>query len=120
VIAHEPANSDRDWWTLHVLIAIFGTLVAAILRAVPGWSAPLHAWIMLTGLVVGAVAAHAAVRAACAAWQRRWRGAAFGSALAVGLIVTAAALLVFGRRINVTVGEEVFSDAPVAAARSAQ
>ena len=118
MIGRKPVNGDGDWWSAHVLIPIFALLVAVILRAVPGWSAPLHAWIALSAFVVGMLAAHAAKRAAGAAWQRHWRGAAFGLALALGLIVAVAALLMSGRRTGVTIGEDVFSDAPIAAARS--
>ena len=114
------ANADRDWWTPHVSIAIFCALVAAILRAVPGWSMPLHVWITLAAFAIAVLAAHAGLRAALAAAHRRWRGAAFALALAAGLVVAAVALLMFGRRIDVTLGEDVFGDAPVAAARSAR
>lgn len=117
---HEPANADRDWWTPHVLIAIFCALVAAILRAVPGWSMPLHAWITLAVFAIAALAAHAGLRAALAVAHRRWCGVAFALALAAGLVVAAMALLMFGRPLDVTLGEDVFGDAPIASARRAR
>jgi hypothetical protein len=37
----KPLVADRDWWTPHAAIAMFVPPVTAILRAVPGGSAPL-------------------------------------------------------------------------------
>jgi predicted Na+-dependent transporter len=66
------AGDELPWWTSHLLILVFVTLVAAILAAVPGWSTPLHAWIALGGLVAVLLAAHAVARAAACAVRRRW------------------------------------------------
>jgi hypothetical protein len=88
--------SDRGWWMPHVMIAVFGLLVAAILGGVPGWSAPLHAWTTLAALVLVALAVHATVRASLWAWRRLWRAAALAMLLAVALGGVAAAMLGIG------------------------
>ncbi|HYP31293.1 MAG TPA: hypothetical protein VES00_05460 [Burkholderiaceae bacterium] len=95
-----PALADGDWWAPHVLIAAFVVLVAAILLAVPGWSAPLHAWIALAAFVIGVLALHAAGRAGASAWRRRWRAALLAVLLSAGLAAAAAAMLHVGRRIG--------------------
>lgn len=108
MIAREPVNVDRDWWMAHVLIAGFGVLVAAILRAVPGWSAPLHAWITLAGGVNALLAAHAGMRAGALALRRRARDALAALLLAAALGLAATALMKFGRAHALTL-----EDAPV-------
>ena len=105
--ARDAADADRDWWTPHVLIATFGLLVAALLRLVPGWSVPLHAWIALTGLVMAALVAHAAVRAATLATRRRWRDALFALLLAAGLAAAATALMKYGRSHGLTIADDM-------------
>lgn len=106
--ARSPA--DGDWWMAHVLIAIFVVLVAAILRVVPGWSAPLHAWIALATFLVAVLAAHAAGRAVASATSRRWRAALLGLALACGLGIAAAGLSAFGRWVGLASDAAVFAE----------
>ena len=115
----EPAVADRDWWMPHVLIAIFGVLVATILRTVPGWSAPLHVWSTLAAFVVAALAAHAAATATASVWRRCWRDALLGLALTAALGIGAWGLLAFGHRSNGT-RDGLFSDAPERVSRSAR
>jgi len=91
------AVADRDWWTAHVLIAIFCALVAAILAAVPGWSAPLHAWNALAACMLAMLAVHAAARAIARALRRSWRDAAIALSVAGALIGSAAVLAGYGR-----------------------
>ena len=105
-----PALADGDWWAPHVLIAAFVVLVAAILFAVPGWSAPLHAWIVLAAFVVGVLAVHAAGRAAASAARRRWRVALHALLLAAGLAAAAAGMLHGGRRIGLADSGELLAD----------
>jgi len=116
VNARETMLADRDWWMAHVLIALFVMLVAAILRVVPGWSAPLHAWLALAAFVVGVLAAHAAGRGMACAARRRWRAALLGLVLAMVLATAALGLLVFGRWIGLSADTTVFAD-PVGEAR---
>ena len=101
---------DRDWWTPHVLVSAFCVLVAAILCAVPGWSAPLHGWVTLAAFVIGALACHAAVRAAASGWRRQWRTALRGLVLAAGLGVAAVGLLAFGHWVGLAGSESIFVD----------
>ena len=108
--ASEPA--DRDWWAAHVLIAGFGVLVTAILVGVPGWSAPLHAWIALAGFVIAVLAGHAAIRAIASGWRRQWRAALFGLAVAGGLGLASAGLMGFGHWVGVRGCDDVLLDAP--------
>ena len=108
--AREPA--DRDWWAAHVLIASFGVLVAAILVAVPGWSAPLHAWVALAGFVIAVSACHAAIRAIASGWRRQWRAALLGLALAVGLGLASAGLMGVGHWFGDGGCEDGLLDAP--------
>jgi hypothetical protein len=103
------AQADQDWWTPHVLIAIFGLLVAAMLRAMLGWSAPLHAWIALAAFVIAALAAHAAWHAGVCAWRRQWRGALLGAGLACALGATAAGMMRLGWAHH-AVGGELFEE----------
>ena len=113
------AGAGGDWWTPHVLIATFGLLVAVILRLVPGWSVPLHAWIALTGLVMAALVAHAGVRAATLAARRRWRDALFALLLATGLAAVATLLMKYGRSHGVTIADDMIETpaAPAAGPR---
>lgn len=117
--AREPALPDRDWWAAHVLIASFGVLVALILVVVPGWSAPLHAWVTLAAFVIGVLACHAAVRAAGSAWRREWRAALFGLALAAALGVSALGLLLFGHWSRAA-ADDPFAEAPARVGRAAR
>jgi hypothetical protein len=117
--AREPALQDRDWWTAHVLIAIFGVLVAAILVAVPGWSAPLHAWITLAAFVIGVLAGHAALRAGHSAWRRQGRAALLGGALAGGLGLAAAGLLLIGHWSR-TAADDLFVETPAPTVKAAR
>lgn len=110
--AHETPVADQDWWMAHVLIALFALLVAAILRVVPGWSAPLHVWIALAAFVVALLAAHAAWRAVTSSVRRRWRAALLGLALAAGLGVSACGLMLFGHWIGLAAGLEIPVDPP--------
>lgn len=110
--AHEASVTDRDWWMAHVLIALFVVLVAAILRVVPGWSAPLHAWIALAAFVVAILAAHAAGTAVAWAARRRWRAALLALALAAGLGVAVGGLMLFGHWVGLAAGLEIPVDAP--------
>ena len=109
---------DRDWWTPHVLVVIFGALVAAILAAVPGWSAPLHAWIALDGMVTTLLAAHAGGRAVTRAFGRRWREAGLALLLSAALGASAAVLMTYGHAHMTTIGEAM-TPAPTVAAESA-
>ena len=114
MIAYEPlADDDRS---AHLLIAIFSALVAVILRAVTGWSAPLHAWIVLAGFVDVLLAAHAGVRALLLAARRHWRGALLALSLAAVLGVTAVALMKLGHAHPVTLEDAPVDDAPSAEA----
>ena len=115
MIAREPLAGDGDWWTAHVLIAIFVALVAAILRAVPGWSAPLHVWIALAGFVDVLLAAHAGARAAVRAARGRWRDALGALLLAATLVAAAVTLMKAGRVHPVTL-EDAPADVSSAAA----
>jgi hypothetical protein len=110
---------DRDWWTPHVLIAIFCVLVAAILAAVPGWKAPLHAWIALAGLVIALFAVHAGARSLGCVARRRWRSAVVALLLAAALGVSAAALMTYGHSHTTTI-DEAMAPAPTVAAGSAR
>ena len=117
MIGTQVPAPDRDWWAPHVLVAVFGVLVAAILGAVPGWSAPLHAWITLAAIVIAALAAHAGVRAAAWAVRRRWRGAVLALLLAAALGGAASGMLMFGRWFKAA-GEDAFAQARSPSARS--
>ncbi|MCK9688822.1 hypothetical protein [Scleromatobacter humisilvae] len=116
MIAREPAAGDGDWWTAHVLIAIFVALVAVILRAVPGWSAPLHAWIALAGVVDLLLAAHAGARASVRAARGRWREALGALLLAAALVAAAATLMKVGHAHPATLEDASAAEAPPAAA----
>jgi len=116
VSTREPAPQARDGWEPHVLVALFCALVAAILVLVPGWSAPLHAWIALAAFVLVVLAAHAMGRTIASAWRRRWRAMFAGGLLAAGLIATALALLLFGHRYQPAV-DDPFADARAIAHR---
>jgi len=111
VSARETPVADQDWWMAHVLIALFVLLVAAILRVVPGWSAPLHAWIALAAFVVGVLALHAAGRGIACAGRRRWRAALFGLVLAAGLGIGASGLMLYGQRVGLSDHAVVFGAA---------
>ena len=89
--AHD-AFVDRHRWTAHILIAIFCALVATILAAVPGWSAPLHAWTALAACMLAMLAVHAAAWAIARALRRGWRDAAIALSVAAALIASAAVL----------------------------
>ena len=117
MIARKALAGDRDWWMAHVLIALFGVLVAAILRAVPGWSAPLHVWIALAGCVIALLCAHAGVRAAVFALRRHGRDALFALLLAAALGLTATALTRFGRAHVVTLDDAPVDDMPAKGTR---
>ncbi len=117
MIAREARVGDRDWWMAHVLIAIFGVLVAAILRTVPGWSAPLHAWIALAGGVIALLATHAGIRAGALALRRCGRGALVALLLAAALGVAATALVKYGRAHVVTLEDAPVDDTPAAVTR---
>ena len=108
--AREPALPDRDWWAPHVLIASFGVLVALVLVSVPGWAAPLHAWVTLAAFVIGVLACHAAAHAGKTAWRRQWRAALLGLALAGGLGIVAGGLMLFGHRVGLAGEAAVFGD----------
>jgi hypothetical protein len=113
------AAADGDWWMAHVLVAVFVLLVAAILRAVPGWSAPLHAWIALAGVVIALLGVHASARAIGGVARRRWRsaGAALLQAAALG---AAATVLVTHGHARVTMIDEAMSPESTADAGSAR
>ena len=106
---------DRDWWTPHVLIAIFCVLVAAILAAVPGWTAPLHAWIALAGLVIVALVAHAGARAVVSVVRRRWQGALIALLLAAALGASAVLLMKYGRSRVATIDDAMAPSSPAVA-----
>lgn len=108
--AREASVADRDWWMAHVLIALFVVLVAAILRVVPGWSAPLHAWIALAAFVIAVLAAHAGGTAVASAMRGRWRAALLGVALAAGLGIAAGALMLFGHRVGLAGDTVIYGD----------
>jgi len=110
VSAGRPAPPDADWWAAHGLVASFGVLVAAILAAVPGWSAPLHAWVTLAAFVIGVLACHALARAVQSGWRRQWRPALLGLGLAAGLCGCAAGLMLCGHRG--CAGGDPFAEAP--------
>ena len=107
--ARETTAADGDWWTPHVLLSTFGLLVAVILRLVPGWSVPLHAWIALSGLVMAALVAHAAVRAGTLALRRRWRDALFALLLSAALGAAAAMLMKYGRSHGLTIDDAMIA-----------
>jgi len=108
--ARRASPADGDWWMAHVLIAAFVVLVAAILRMVPGWSAPLHAWIALAAFVLAVLAAHAAGRALACVASRRWQAALGGLALAAGLAGAAGGLMLLGHRVGLPGDPVVFGD----------
>ena len=116
MIAREPLADDAQDGPAHLLIAIFSVLVAVILRAVTGWSAPLHAWIVLGGFVDVLLAAHAGVRVVLLAARRHWRDAIRALSLAAVLGVTAAALVTLGRAHPVTLEDAPIDDASSTAA----
>jgi hypothetical protein len=97
VIARETLADDGDWWAAHVLIAIFVLLVAVMLRAVPGWSTPLHVWIAFAAIVDVLLATHAGARASLRAARGRWRDAVGALLLAAMLVAAAAVLMKAGR-----------------------
>lgn len=105
------ALPDRDWWPAHVLFAIFCALVAAILAAVPGWSAPLHAWNALAACMLAMLAVHAAARAIARALRRGWREAAIALSVAAALIGSAALLAAYGRYSKAPCDEALTSSA---------
>ncbi len=107
----KASADDGDWWTAHVLIAIFVMLVAVILRAVPGWSAPLHVWITFAAIVDVLLAAHAGARASLRAAHGRWREAAGALLLAALLVGAAAVLTKAGRAHPVTLEDTAADDA---------
>jgi chromate transport protein ChrA len=97
-VSHAASSvEDGDWWMPHAMLAAFAMLVAAILRLLFGWSAPLHAWIAMAGPAMAALAAHAAWRAARCARLRQWRHAGLASLLVVALGVATLAMLGAGR-----------------------
>ena len=100
---------DRDWWMPHAMLAAFAVLVAAILRLLFGWSAPLQAWIALAGFSLAVLAGHAGWRTARCAAQRRWHAAAFALALAATLALMASVMLLAGHA-HVGVAGVVFDD----------
>jgi len=110
--AHEPPLVDRDWWAAHTLVASFGVLVAAMLVVVPGWSAPLHAWVTLAAFVNGVLSCHAAARAFNAGRRREWRAAMLGLTLAAGLAAASAGLLGLGRWVDHAGRDELPLDPP--------
>ena len=105
---------DRDWWTPHVLIALFGVLVAVILAAVPGWTAPLRAWTMLAGIVFAALAAHACTRAVTCALRRSWRDVLIALLLAAALGASTALLMKYGRSRMATLDDAMMQSLPAA------
>lgn len=64
-----------DWRLGSAVIAAFVLLVAALLGPVLAWSDPFLAWLGLGMFILAGLAVHALVRAASAAWRRRWRAA---------------------------------------------
>ena len=116
MIARQTLADDGDWWTAHVLVAIFMMLVAVILRAVPGWSAPLHVWITFAAVVDLLFAAHAGARASLRAARGRWREAAGALMLAAVLAAAAATLMQAGRAHPVTLEDAPIDDASSTAA----
>ena len=117
MIARESANVDRDWWTPHVLIAIFCALVAAILRAVPGWSAPLHAWIALAGFAIALLGVHAGARAGAFGLRRRGRDALVALVLAAALGIAASVLMAYGRTHAITLEDSPIDEPPATVTR---
>ena len=111
-------GDDRDWWTPHALIALFGALVAAILAAVPGWSAPLRAWIALAAFIGAVLAAHAGVRAVVCAVRRRWQGVLLALLVAMALGTSVAMLMKYGRSRVVTVDDALMQSPPPADERA--
>ncbi len=109
--ARMHAMEDRDWWMPHAMLAAFAVLVAAILRLLFGWTAPLHAWIALSGFAMATLAAHAGWRAAHCAMRRRWHQAGLAVLFAAALASMAAAMLLAGRT-HLRVGG-VLIDAPL-------
>ena len=108
--ARVAAADDRDWWMPHAMLTAFVVLVAAILRIVLGWSAPLHVWIVLAGLSMAVLAADAAGRGVRDVGARRWRDAAFAGAFALALVSMGAAMVLAGAMRGSRDG--VFLDAP--------
>ena len=117
MIARESANADRDWWTPHMLITLFCTLVAAILRAVPGWSAPLHAWIALASFAIALLGVHAGARAGAFSLRRRGRDALIALLLAAGLGVAASTLMKYGRAHAITLEDSPIDEPPARVTR---
>ena len=113
------AVDDWEQWTPHALVVVFGALVAAILAAVPGWSAPLHAWIALTGVVSMLLTVHAGARAVARAACGRWRGAAI-SLLLAGALGASGVLLMKVGPARMTTLDEAMSPAPAESAGSAR
>ena len=94
--ARVPAAEDGDWWLAHAMLGAFAVMVAATLRLLFGWSAPLHAWVALAVSMLAVLASNAGWRAACDCALRRWRDAGIALSVATLLALTGAALAVAG------------------------
>jgi len=85
-----------DWRLGSVVIAGFVLLVATLLGLVLAWSDPFLAWLVLGMVVQAALALHALVRGACAAWRRRWRATLAAAGLALVFAAGVVSLPVLG------------------------
>ncbi len=90
--ARAATVEDRDWWMPHAMLGAFAVLVAAILRILFGWSAPLHVWLAMAGFAMAMVSVDAAWRVARACARRRWRDAGWALAVTLLLALTGATL----------------------------
>lgn len=106
---HAATVDDRDWWMPHAMLAAFVVLVAAILRILFGWSAPLHVWVVVAGFAMGVLAAHAGWHAARRAGARRWREAALAGVFALAFGAMSAAFVRAGQS-HLAPGSGLFDD----------
>ncbi len=97
--APSHATLAADWLAADALVVAFIVLVTLILDIVPGWSAPLRAWLALGTWVFTALALHAVSQAMRAAHGRRWGRAGIAAGCGAGLALAAAVMVVLAMRL---------------------
>ena len=103
---------EADWVAADALVVAFAVLVTLILDVVPGWSAPLRAWLAIATWLFGALSVHAVVQGVIAARDGRWRRAGVAAALGAGLAAAAAVMLLLAVRLPRGDDARIFDDAP--------